>query len=196
LFQTSASSVPSHPPSATNPCFHTLFFTLQLRFLFPVLPLWNICAAIGAVRIYNNRGKSATWRVAWLGTLGLILLSAGFAAFSAAVSSWNYPGGHALYRLHSLVTPELVGLKPSDGGQYQNSLADTRGNLTVHVGVLPAMTGVSRFGELGSRWQYSKVGVSWACRSFEEAAFLPRVQAVCFRGFSMAILNMIIPQIC
>ncbi len=118
-----------------------------------------------------------TWRVAWSGTVGLILLSAAFAAFSAAVSAWNYPGGHALYRLHSLVTPELVGLKPSGGGQYQNNLADTHGNLTVHVGVLPAMTGVSRFGELGSPWQYSKVGVSGHAICFRKLLVLESLQS-------------------
>ncbi len=75
-----------------------------------------------------------------------LLLTAGCAVtFAGLVASHhNYPGGHALHQLHSL------GQQPGDAQLHQN--------VSVHIGALAAMTGVSRFGELRQDWTYSKVG--------------------------------------
>ena len=62
------------------------------------------------------------------------------------VSRQNYPGGHALHQLHSL---EAISLTAGE--------VDAHVPVRVHIDVLPAMTGVSRFGELGLPWRYSKV---------------------------------------
>jgi len=51
------------------------------------------------------------------------------------VSSLNYPGGYGFYYLHSIV--------------HEN-------DVSVHIDVTSAMTGVSRFGEVNPHWKYSK----------------------------------------
>ena len=50
----------------------------------------------------------------------------------------------ALKELHRLAAPH------AKEAQYAGK------NLTVHIDVLPAMTGISRFGEAGAPWVYSK----------------------------------------
>lgn len=90
--------------------------------------------------------------------MALLLLSLAASALMLLLSSWNYPGGEALYRLHN----ELAGGGAwRKSGTLQQSVVPAPGqmdNVTVHVGVLPAMTGVSRFLELGPPWAYFKVG--------------------------------------
>lgn len=49
-------------------------------------------------------------------------------------SVWNYPGGHAFWKLHQ----------------------QTQEKAFVHIDVASAMTGVSRFWELKENWVYSK----------------------------------------
>ena len=53
--------------------------------------------------------------------------------------------GVALQRLHSLAAPEAA-----------TALAAGK-ELSVHIDVLPAMTGATRFMEHGAPWVYSKV---------------------------------------
>jgi len=107
----------------------------EVRFLFPVLPLLNAVAACGLSRAFERRRKSPTWRLLCLASLGLLLLTLAAKLAMALAAAWNYPGGWALLRLHARACPGGPGL--------------------VHVGVLPAMTGVSRFGEARG-WAYSK----------------------------------------
>lgn len=122
-----------------------------MRFLFPVLPLWNICAAVAVQRITINRTKSLPRRLLFLCTAALLAAGAAATALTAAASAWNYPGGYALARLHALAGQQRGGA--GDGGSGSGSAR------SVHIGVLPAMTGVSRFGEMGPPWHYSKVRV-------------------------------------
>lgn len=69
--------------------------------------------------------------------MGIVeLLAVNFVASLAFgyISSWNYPGGYALQKLHQMET----------GG-------------SVHIDVAAAMSGISRFLELpDSEWSYSK----------------------------------------
>eukprot|EP01052_Picozoa_sp_SAG31_P024527 SAG31_NODE_2092_length_6464_cov_3.597172_11_plen_77_part_00 len=60
------------------------------------------------------------------------------------ISSLNYAGGEALAALHELENQESA------------STVDT--SKYAHIGVLAAMSGVTRFGEIGDQdsWQYSK----------------------------------------
>lgn len=72
------------------------------------------------------------------------------------ISSLNYPGGVALVQLHKHATPAQV----QPGGLLRGAKWNMCNNdrpWHVHVGVLPAMTGVTRFGELEACWVYSKV---------------------------------------
>ena len=76
----------------------------------------------------------------------------------------NYPGGAALVELHRL--------HAASGGPVAPS---------VHVDVFPAMTGVSRFGELApaSNWTYSKrEGLSTKQLASEGFDYLLSAQAV------------------
>ncbi len=73
------------------------------------------------------------------------------------VSSLNYPGGVALVSLHQYATPAFVrGPSGLLRGQKWNVCSSDE-PLRVHIDVLPAMTGVSRFGELEACWVYNKV---------------------------------------
>lgn len=117
----------------------------EVRFLFPVLPLWNAAAAFVVQRAWDGRRKPGLARRCALAALAAALAAgAALTALTAAASARNYPGGQALRLLHEL-------------GAADAAAAAAQGRpLRVHIGVLPAMTGVSRFGELGPPWAYSK----------------------------------------
>ncbi len=76
---------------------------VQVRFIFPVLLLFNIAAAAGLARLHQNRSKGQRERLAWWAALALLAASTAASFGMAAVSQANYPGGHALYRLHTIV---------------------------------------------------------------------------------------------
>ncbi|XP_031367089.1 probable Dol-P-Man:Man(7)GlcNAc(2)-PP-Dol alpha-1,6-mannosyltransferase isoform X2 [Apis dorsata] len=109
----------------------------ELRFIIYVFPLLNVSAAVVCHRIWENRAKSP-----WNGFLALIILShlilnALFSMFLLCIAGSNYPGGLAIAKLHRL---EKDSLNP----------------VHVHIDVLTAQTGVSRFTQTNSSWIYSK----------------------------------------
>ena len=116
----------------------------EVRFLFPVLPLWNLAAAVTLARLWAARRRSAARALLAAAAAAAVAAGLGVTALTAAASAANYPGGAALARLHSL-------------GAADAAAAAAAGRcVTVHIGVLPAMTGVSRFGEAAAPWAYSK----------------------------------------
>lgn len=156
-----------------------------------MLPLLNIAAAAGIMRAYQNRRKGAGWAGVWLAVVALLACSAAASVLMTLVSRANYPGGHALARLHAteaasaaevaragtVIVAELHSCSDVIVVQQSATLAyhlflqahlqllldkkvaclPAGRNLTVHIDVLAAMTGVSRFGEAGKPWLYSKV---------------------------------------
>ena len=66
-----------------------------------MLPLLNIAAAAGLMRAYQNRRKGPGWAGVWLAAVALLACSAAAAVLMTVVSRVNYPGGHALARLHA-----------------------------------------------------------------------------------------------
>ena len=116
----------------------------EVRFLFPVLPLWNAAAAVTLQRLWVNRSKSALRAALLAAAAAALAAGLGLTALTAAASVHNYPGGEALQALHRL------------GAADAAAAAAAGRQLRVHIGVLPAMTGVSRFGEAGAPWAYSK----------------------------------------
>lgn len=109
----------------------------ELRFILFALPILNLSASVALTRIYNNRRKPL-WGLMFLGCISMLLASVGIVAVLSAASYANYPGGKALAILHEL----------------DNSVPEAP--RTVHIDVLPAMTGVSRFCEREPPWSYSK----------------------------------------
>ena len=120
-------------------CYVALYSLLphkEVRFLFPALPLFNAAAAAALARAWRSRGKSALSALLALACAGLVLASCAAVGVMAWAAHWNYPGGWALRALHGAGCG-------GEGGR-------------VHIDVLAAMTGVSRFGEQGAPWSYSK----------------------------------------
>ncbi len=116
----------------------------EVRFLFPVLPLWNAAAAVTLQRLWVNRGKSALRAALLAAAAAALAAGLGLTVITAAASTRNYPGGEALQALHRLAAADAT------------AAAAAGRQLRVHIGVLPAMTGVSRYGEAGAPWSYSK----------------------------------------
>ncbi|XP_011634789.1 uncharacterized protein MG328 isoform X2 [Pogonomyrmex barbatus] len=109
----------------------------ELRFIIYVFPLLNVSAAAICHRIWENRAKTT-----WNGFLALIILchlvlNIIFSLFLLYISGFNYPGGLAITKLHRL---ERNSIKP----------------VYVHIDVLTAQTGVSRFTQINASWIYSK----------------------------------------
>ncbi|XP_053970627.1 probable Dol-P-Man:Man(7)GlcNAc(2)-PP-Dol alpha-1,6-mannosyltransferase isoform X1 [Hylaeus volcanicus] len=109
----------------------------ELRFIIYVFPLLNVSAAVVCHRIWENRAKSS-----WNGFMALIILShlvlnALFSMFLLCVAGSNYPGGLAIAKLHRLEK-------------------DSADPVHVHIDVLTAQTGVSRFAQTNDSWIYSK----------------------------------------
>ena len=110
----------------------------EARFIFPVLPYFNVMAAAGLDRL--RKQKAGYLRsISTLFSILLVSVSFVHVYVSVVASSLNYPGGLAMEALHKVGFEE----------RHQN--------ISVHIDVLPAMTGVSRFGEAYGSWTYSKL---------------------------------------
>ncbi|KAJ2866984.1 alpha-1,6- mannosyltransferase [Coemansia aciculifera] len=104
----------------------------EWRFILPAVPVLNVCAAAGMVRLRRIAPSSR------LATLAGAMLAAGslaIAVLATLTSSLNYPGGQALAMLH--------GMENAPGAK-------------VHIDSFAAMTGVSRFGQVRDDWVYDK----------------------------------------
>jgi alpha-1,6-mannosyltransferase len=134
-------------PLAVALAFVLLYSNLghkEVRFLFPVLPLWNLAAAAAVQRVWLGRRKSAIRRLLLLALAGALAAGLALTVVTAAASRHNYPGGDALRQLYSLAVADAA------------AAAAQGRELRVHIGVAAAMTGVSRFGEAGPPWSYCK----------------------------------------
>ncbi|XP_023246974.1 probable Dol-P-Man:Man(7)GlcNAc(2)-PP-Dol alpha-1,6-mannosyltransferase [Copidosoma floridanum] len=109
----------------------------ELRFIIYVFPLLNVGAAAASHRIWENRNKSLLNNLIALMIAGHLILNALFSTFLLCLAGLNYPGGMAIARLHRLEK-------------------DYNGPVHVHIDVLTAQTGVSRFTQSNPSWIYSK----------------------------------------
>jgi len=124
-------------PMVVASTFVTLYSFLphkELRFLFPVLPLFNVAAAAAVARLLRMKGVVRLF--AQLTLVGLAIGTLLATAIMTVASVTNYPGGVAMAGLHATepVSPAI----------------------SVHIGNLAAISGVSRFLEAHPGWRYSK----------------------------------------
>jgi alpha-1,6-mannosyltransferase len=159
----------------------------ETRFLFPVLPLFNLAAAVGLSKVHaaafgttttadsSARHKkdddhdsssslpfvtskpSLLGRLMYAGCMGLLILTLVASSLFVAVSRWNYPGGQALTRLVQHIQDSN-----QKGDSHATSNAQT---VRVHIDVASAMTGVSLFGQREAtvrvpemEWIFDKAG--------------------------------------
>jgi len=137
----------------------------EARFMFPVLPLFNLAAAVGASRIHHtafppeakDKKVSMISRVAFAcSVLSLVGTLAGTGIY-IVVSSKNYPGGEALRRLVDRVDEQTSSLSTE-----QNEPIEAK----VYIDVAAAMSGVSLFGQRAAQqrtlgrviWSFEKEG--------------------------------------
>lgn len=132
----------------------------EARFIFPVLPYLNVVAASGLDRIWKMKGGFLK-HFGKLASVLVIAMSFLHVYVSSVASSLNYPGGLALKELHVL------------------GMEDKNKNLGVHIDVLPAMTGASRFGEIYDSWNYSKL--EWNSSRSEERLYLRELSKFGYR---------------
>ena len=101
---------------------------MQVRFLLPVLPLFNVLAAAGLVRLAQSRSKSPTWAGAHAAAVAALAATLAATVLMTAASRRNYPGGHALARLHAL------GASQADAARQQGAQT----SLAASIPSLPA----------------------------------------------------------
>jgi len=107
----------------------------ELRFIFYVIPIFNMIAAVGLIRIWNMASKGI-FRLFAYASIFIVIANLLATASLLNISAHNYPGGYAMAKLH----------------QIENNSVSA----SVHIDVASAMTGVSRFGEVNPHWNYFK----------------------------------------
>lgn len=137
----------------------------ELRFVMPAVALLNATAAYGAAKLYGMRHKTRYPAVALLSlVLGSLLASGVF----LQASLQNYPGGEAFAWLHANEAPPHVTATRAGGGGGGGGAAQA----WVHIDAQPAMAGVTRFGEHGDPWRYSKDEALEAAADFDRFDYL------------------------
>jgi alpha-1,6-mannosyltransferase len=137
----------------------------EVRFLFPVMPMFNLAGAVAIGRFHrlafppSNKDKTVSI-VAKLGYTGCLLalcLSMMASIMFVAVSRLNYPGGEALLKLEKHLSKSL-----------EQSLVPNQPDVKVYIDVAAAMSGVSLFGQRQAasqsnesvplEWEFVKAG--------------------------------------
>ncbi|CAG8476707.1 7760_t:CDS:2, partial [Paraglomus occultum] len=115
----------------------------EWRFIVYVVPVFNLCAAIGWSWIEQKASK--LYRIVRYIIIVALIMSFISSTGILIISSYNYPGGAALLKLHNI---EKNYIRETDPYLPRSA--------RVHLDVYTAMTGASRFGELRKDWIYSK----------------------------------------
>lgn len=108
----------------------------ELRFIMYTFPLLNTAAARGCAYLWNTRLKSLFRVLLVLCVCFHLVFNLVTSGLLLYISYHNYPGGFALARLHQL--------------------EGDRTDVSVHIDVLTAQTGVSRFAQVNPFWKYDK----------------------------------------
>jgi hypothetical protein len=136
----------------------------EVRFLYPVLPLFNFAAAIGMNRIHEIRFPSKEKvptiisKVLYSIVILMLLLSFLMSSIFVATSRYNYPGGDALYTLHNHVNHAVQ--SNSNSNKQQQPF-----HVKLYIDNAAAMSGVNLFGQRAAimsnpnvQWEFDKDG--------------------------------------
>ncbi|XP_014249402.1 uncharacterized protein LOC106666615 isoform X2 [Cimex lectularius] len=108
----------------------------ELRFIIYTFPMLNLSAACACNRLWVGAYKSLYRWFLCAGAVSHIMVNIFVTTTLLNVAQYNYPGGFAITKLHSLVPKE----------NYAH----------VYIDNLAAQTGVSRFTQLNDHWIYNK----------------------------------------
>lgn len=152
----------------------------EMRFIFPALPILNLCAAYGLSRLVTvdssiplevppgkdkdhlvekNYGATYTSLITRLAGIGTLVATLAGSSLFLGLSKHNYPGGVALERLRYHVDSSIP-MAASDVSSFQWK------DVHVYIDVAAAMTGVSLFGQRHAAhrvgddgvWRFTKAG--------------------------------------
>jgi hypothetical protein len=102
----------------------------EWRFVVYVVPAFTLCGALGNAWIWNRRSKNMVYALLAIVICGSMMLATLAGAGMMLVSSWNYPGGEAVVKLHQALAREGV------NGMHAEK---------VHLDTFVCMTGATRF---------------------------------------------------
>ncbi|KAL8626063.1 hypothetical protein Q9189_008256, partial [Teloschistes chrysophthalmus] len=106
----------------------------EWRFIIYIIPSLLTAAALSAHWMWIRQSKALVYRILSLALVASVIGSFAASAVMLAISRLNYPGAHALNRLHELV--------PLHQSEHPDEKLDV---VHVHMDTLSCMTGVTRF---------------------------------------------------